>query len=310
MKPSADPSKIGTLLCLFSALGYTAYNVCLRDASQHYDPSWINCVQSSVTVAVFGVYLGWQAARGRRVLPPRNELLALLIISLITQFGNILYVWAMSVVGVAVTSTLQTGVMLGASAILGLIVLGERVSARQVAAIVLITISMVFFSMGAQSPGETPASPWLSLTIPLGIGAAALAGISFALLTVGVRKTVTSNASPEAVVFLISTMGVVAMGPWCVYRLGVQTLLQTAPWDFAVMLAAGAMNLVAFLLVTKSLQMISVVRFNVLNNGLTTAMTAAIGVILFREPWNGPLLLAMLLAMGGILMISVAVRAE
>ena len=139
---------------MLSAIGYTAYNVCLRDASRGYDPSWINCVQSSVTVGVFGVYLAWQAARGRRVLPPRNELLALLIISLITQFGNILFVWAMSVVGVAVTSTLQTGVMLGASAILGLMVLGERVSGRQVAAIVLITVSMVFFSIGAQTSGE------------------------------------------------------------------------------------------------------------------------------------------------------------
>jgi multidrug transporter EmrE-like cation transporter len=43
---------------------------------------------------------------------------------------------------------------------------------------------------------------------------------------------------------------------------------------------------------------------------LTTAMSAAIGVMLFREPWNGPLLFAMALAMAGILMISVAARAE
>ena len=132
-----------------------------------------------------------------------------------------------------------------------------------------------------------------------------MAGIAFALLTVGVRKTVTSNASPEAVVFLISTMGVVAMGPWCVYRLGWHTLWQTPAQDFGVMLAAGAVNLVAFLLVTKSLQMISVVRFNVLNNGLTTAMTAAIGVVGFQEPWNGRLLFGMAMAMVGILLISV-----
>ena len=132
-----------------------------------------------------------------------------------------------------------------------------------------------------------------------------MAGIAFALLTVGVRKTVTSNTSPEAVVFLISTMGVVALGPWCLYRVGFHTLCQTSPGDLGVLLTAGLLNLIAFFLVTKSLQMISVVRFNVLNNGLTTALTAAIGVLGFREPWNGPLLLGMLLAMIGILMISV-----
>jgi drug/metabolite transporter (DMT)-like permease len=306
MNKTGSPLKLGTILCVFSSLGYTAYNVCLRDASRRYDPSWINCVQSSVTVTVLAIYLGWQAARGRRVLPPRNELLALLIISLITQFGNILYVWAMSVVGVAVTATVQTGVLLGSSAILGLIVLHERVSSRQVAAIVLITISMIFFSMGAQSGDQPTAGHWVPLTIVRGIAAAALAGVSFALLTVGVRKTVTSKASPEAVVFLISTMGVVAMGPWCVYRTGLHALLQTPARDFGVMLAAGTMNLMAFLLVTKSLQLISVVRFNVLNNGLTTAMSAAIGVAIFHEPWNAPILFAMLLAMVGILTISLA----
>jgi len=305
MNISRDQTKIGTLLCLFSSLGYTAYNVCLRDVSQRYDPSWINCVQSSVTVAVFGVYLGWQAARGRRVLPPRNELLALLAISLITQFGNIFYVWSMSVVGIAITATLQTGVMLGASAILGLIVLRERVSARQVVAIVMITVSMVFFSSGAQSSSGPTVGHGLSLTVLLGIGAAALAGIAFALLVVGVRKTVTSNSSSEAVVFLISTMGVAAMGPWCLYRHGFQTLVRTPPGDLGVMLAAGVVNLIAFLLVTKSLRMISVVRFNVMNNGLTTTMSATLGVVAFHEAWNGTLLLAMLLAMAGILIISI-----
>jgi multidrug transporter EmrE-like cation transporter len=34
-------------------------------------------------------------------------------------------------------------------------------------------------------------------------------------------------------------------------------------------------------------------------------MTAAIGVVGFREPWNGLLLLGMVMAMAGILMISV-----
>ena len=305
MNTTGNLSKIGTLLCVISAVGYTAYNVCLRYASTDYDPSWINCVQASVTVAVFGVYLGWQAARGRCVMPPRNELLALLIISLITQFGNIFFVWSMSVVGVAVTSTLQTGVMLVRSAILGLIVLGERVSSLQVAAILLITISMIFFSTGAQSPLEPAAGHWLSLKVLLGIGAGALAGIAFALLTVGVRKTVTGNTSPEAVVFLISSMGVVALGPWSVYRVGLHTICQMPVGDLCVLLTAGLLNLVAFLLVTKSLQLISVVRFNVLNNGLTTALTAAIGVVGFKEPWNGTLLFGMLLAMVGILMISV-----
>ena len=70
------------------------------------------------------------------------------------------------------------------------------------------------------------------------------------------------------------------------------------------MLAAGAFNLIAFFLVTKSLQMITVVRLNVLNNGLSTALTAVAGTLLLAEPWNGTLSLGMFLAIVGILMIS------
>jgi drug/metabolite transporter (DMT)-like permease len=298
--------KAGTLFCVASAVAYTAYNVCLRWVSSQCDPTWINCVQSSVSVAVFGAYLLWLAARRRPALPPWIEVAALLTIGLMTQAGNILFIWSMSVVGVAVTATIQTGVMLAASAVLGLIVLGERVSWPQVAAIGLITFSVVSFGIGAQSAGEASADPLSSSVVLWGLAAAMLAGLAFAVLTVGVRKTVTGNTSPQAVVFLINLMGVVAMGPWCVHHLGLDTLRATDPRDLGVMLAAGGLNLIAFLLVTKSLQTISVVRFNVLNNGLTTALTAAIGIAVFAEAWNAPVLFGILLSLAGILVISQA----
>jgi hypothetical protein len=46
----------------------------------------------------------------------------------------------------------------------------------------------------------------------LGIGAGVLAGVAFAALVVGVRRAVTSATSAEAVVFLISVMGVGFIG--------------------------------------------------------------------------------------------------
>jgi drug/metabolite transporter, DME family len=304
MNTSRDLTRLGTFYCAFSAVTYTAYNVCLNDVSQLYDSAWINCVQAAVSAALVGIYLLWQAAHGRPALPPWKELVALLVIGLITQLGGVLLVWAMSVVGVAITTTLQTGGLLAASAILGLIVLGERVSWLQVMAILLITVSVVCISMGAGSTGEATASQLPPAKILLGIAAGLLAGLAFAVLTVGVRKAVTGNTSSLAVVFLINLMGVVALGPWSVYHLGIKTLVQTSPRDFAVMLGAGALNLVAFLLVTLSLKMISVVRFNVLNNGLTTALTAAVGIVLLAEPCNAVVLLGILLSIAGIVMIS------
>jgi drug/metabolite transporter (DMT)-like permease len=298
--------RIGTALCVLSAVAYTAYNVCLRDVSERYDPMWINCVQASVSAAVFGLYLLRQTAQGVPALPSWKESSALLGVGLITQLGGVLFVWGMSIVGVAVTATLQTGGMLAISAMLGRIVLGERVSWPQVMAILLITLSVVCLSLGAESTGGAVAEPLPTATILLGIAAGLLAGLAFAVLTVGIRKTVTGNTSPQAVVFLINLAGVVFLGPWCVFQQGIHTLAQTAPRDLAMMLGAGIFNLLAFLLVTKSLQVISVVRFNVINNGLTAALTAIAGIALLSEPWNRTLLIGILLCMAGIVAISFA----
>ena len=65
-----NASTLGTLYCTLSAIGYTAYNVCLREVSDKQDSAWGNCVQASVGAAVFGIYLIWQATHGRRALPP------------------------------------------------------------------------------------------------------------------------------------------------------------------------------------------------------------------------------------------------
>lgn len=313
------------LFCVLSAIAYTAYNVCLRGVSELYDAAWINCVQASVGTTVFGVYLAWRAVCGRPALPPSKELLALVVIGLITQLGGVLFIWGMAVVGVAVAATLQMGVMLAASAVLGWMALRETVTPRQWGAIALITISVVLFSRGSQSVGENPAeTPGAAtstledvkvsqaapqeaaspLRILCGVIASVLAGVAFAILTVGIRKTVGEDASPEAIVFLINAAGVVFLAPWCVASLGLPALAQTAGRHLAVMLAAGLMNLFGFLLITLSLQRITVVRANVVNNAATMALTVIAGIALFREPWNGEIALGMLLAAVGAVIIS------
>jgi drug/metabolite transporter (DMT)-like permease len=301
---------LGTSYCVLSALGYVAFNICLRFVSDKQDPTWVNCVQASVGALVFGIYLAQQAVRGQRILPPRGELLALLAIGFVTQVGGVLTIWAMPIVGVGITGTLQMGVMLAASAILGRIVLAEEVSWRQMAAIAMITIAVVFFSTGAQSADAASPKASSSSWVLLGIAAAVAGGLAFGVLTVGVRKTVTSTTSPEAVVFLINLMGTVVFGPLCVCRMGLDTLVHTPPQEFGAMVAAGAMNLVGFLFITLSLKMIPVVHVNVINNGLVSALTILAGIRLFGEPWNRDIAIGIVLCMAGTLLISLVAPPE
>ncbi len=308
MNSLANPLKLGTLYCVLSAATYTVYNTCLRAVSEKLDPSWINYVVAAVSVVVFSIYLMWGISRGLFALPPGRVVLVLLTIGLVTQLGAVLFVWAMSIVGVAVVGTLQVGVTLASSALLGLLVLGERISWQQIVAIVLITLAVVCFSLGAQSTeAANPQQEMQSETmvrVLLGIAAAVLSGIAFGITTVCVRKTGTEQIAPEAVVLFISLMGVVMLGPWSAYRLGLSTLLSTPSREMVMMLAAGTSNAVAFFLMAKSLQTISVVRFNVLLNGLMVTLTVAVGVALFAEPWNQAVVWGVALSIAGIVAIS------
>ena len=138
----------------------------------------------------------------------------------------------------------------------------------------------------------------------LGVASACFAGVAFAILTVGMRKTATEDTSPEAIVFFINVMGILFLGPWAAARLGLHGMLATSSRDLVVMLAVGVCNLLAFLLIAKALQWTSVVRVNVVNNALTTALTVLAGIVLFAEPANRELLIGILLTLVGIALIS------
>ncbi|MBN2294108.1 MAG: DMT family transporter [Pirellulales bacterium] len=325
-----SPTALGTLYCILSAIFYTLMEICRRELSANCDPVWVNCVQASVSTVVFGIYLTLRSAHGRSAWPSLGIAVGLMTLGAITQLGATSYQWSLGIIGLSIGNPLQMGIMLASAAIMGRILLGERVSWQATAAIVLITVSIVFLGSGAESTGEavqaadananssvttavddntsdpindSPSSsgPFL---IVIGIAAACFAGMAFALLTVGMRKTVTDDTSPEAIVFFINCMGILFLGPWAMWNIGINGMLATSPRDLAVMLAAGACNLLAFLLIAKALQLTTVVRVNVINNAMATALTVLAGIAIFAEPCSRELIIGITLILTGIVLIS------
>jgi drug/metabolite transporter (DMT)-like permease len=331
-------STLGMVYCILSAVFYTLMGICQRELSTTADPVWVNCVQASVSTVVFGLYLSFCSLRGRSAWPTWGVALGLMALGVITQLGGSSYQWSLGVVGLAIGNPLQMGAMLAAAAVLGWIVLGERVGWRAITAIALITASVLLLSVGAEEASQTisaakrtetdgavasgavagvpaadeaPDKPDVPLLmVLLAVGAACFAGVAFAILTVGMRKTATENTSPEAIVFFINLMGILFLGPWAVARLGLDGMLATSPRDLIVMLAVGLCNLLAFLLIAKALQVTSVVRVNVVNNALTTALTVLAGIVIFAEPANRELIIGIVLTLAGIVLISTAETEE
>jgi drug/metabolite transporter (DMT)-like permease len=302
-----SPAAAGTACCVVSTLGYSAANVFmgwLAKPELQCDPVWAMCNKEMVTVLVVGPWLLVRALRGLPTLPKGRPLALLVLVGLATQLGgNAPMQWAFGVAGLAVMIPALFAFMLTAAAVLGRALLGEGVSRRTVAAIGLLFVSLALLGLGARGASGQPAgadgvssNPWL---IGAAVAVAGLAGIIYALLSIAIRHCVTGSTRLSAVVLIIPGMGLLSLGPLSLARLGVGPLLDTPPDQFGLMLAAGLCNLVAFVALTRGLQLISVVHVNVLN-AAQVALSAAAGMTILGEHGNPWLMAGIALTIVGI----------
>jgi len=305
-----NPTVAGTICCVISALGYTASNICMRRLSTpefDCDPAWIIFNKELVTVVIVGPWLLARTVRRMPTWPSLRALAALVLVGLCVQLvANLGVQWALGIVGLAVTIPAIFGVMLTASAVLGRILLGERVSMRSAGAIALLIVALVLLGLSANAAGRSIAASGQTapgpLLVALALAAGCMAGAVYAVLTITIRRAVTGSAHFTAVVFVITGMGVLSLGPISAGRLGIDTLAATPPDHFAWMLAAGTFNLIAFVAITKGLQLTTVVHANVLNAS-QVAMAAIAGLMIFDEPPNSWMILGVCLTVAGVMLI-------
>ncbi|NUQ62285.1 MAG: DMT family transporter [Pirellulales bacterium] len=296
-----DPVAVGTACCGLAAVGYTAANICLRLLAGEASPVWVSCVKELVTVVVVGPWVALRLWRGLPSLPPSGSLFALAGAGLAVQMaGNLGLIWALSVAGLSVVIPVALGISMSGSTILGRIILREKITGRSALAIGLLIASVVLLKMGAAR--ETPLPTAGPLKAGLGVGVAVLAGISYASLTVVIRSTAAVAAPPRGVVFVVTGVGVLSLGPMSLWELGPTGLLSTPPATLSLMLLAGGLNLMAFLAITKGLHLTSIVHANVINAS-QVAMAGVAGIVCFGEDWNSQLVLGIGLTVVGMTLI-------
>ncbi len=305
-----------------AAVCYTIGSICMRQVSAlGCDPSWAVCVKESITVLVIGPCLIYRAVRGLRVFPPLKILFILILAGLVDQLlGNLAWQYAVGIVGLAVTVPAAFGVMITGSAIFGRFMLGERVTPRSMVAIGLLLVSLILLSMGAESAGEVmaksshasiadPGPASASLLVAEAVVVAGVAGAAFALLSIAVRHTMNADTQQSTLMFIITGIGVITLGPISIHRLGLEGLMSTTGEQLAWMVAAGFFNLLGFIGFTKGLHLTTVVRANVLSAS-QVAMAAVAGILVFQESPNLWLLLGVGLTLSGIFLIDRPVAEE
>lgn len=296
-----DPVLLSTAYCALAAVGYTAANVCLRILAGEAPVVWVSCVKELVTVVVVGPWVLFRIWRGLPALPPTRSLLALVAAGFAVQIaGNLGVIWAFGVIGLSVTVPVALGVSLAGSALLGWIFLGEPVTRRCGVAIGLLIVSIALLKAGADRGTQMlAAEPWM---VGLGLGVAVLAGLSYASLTAVIRSTAAVAAPPQGVIFIVTGVGVVSLGPMSLGQLGPAGLLATPPATLSLMLLAGGLNLIAFMAITKGLHLTTIVHANVISAS-QVAMAAIAGIVLFGEEANVQLVLGVALTVVGMTLI-------
>lgn len=296
----------GAIFCAIAALGYTAVNICMRQLTVlESDPIWAVFVRETVSALAIGVWLLCQASRSQRVFPSGRTLWLLVGAGLLIELvGNLCFQWALGVVGLAIVVPAMFGVMIAGGAVLGHFWLCEAVSVRSTVAIGLLLAALVLLGMGAEaanpSMADANSTSRSALMLAMGVAAASLAGGVFALLNVAIRHSVTRTTLPTAIAFLVPLTGAISLGPLSVCSSGWQLLWNTSCEQYALMAAAGAINIIAFLAFINGLQRTTVVHANAVNAS-QVAMAAVAGVLLFHEVPNASLVMGVFLTIGGIL---------
>jgi drug/metabolite transporter, DME family len=330
-----SPAAAGAACCLIAVLGYGAANACMRGLS-NCELTWAICKKELVTVIVVGPWLVWRVWRRKMDFPSGRPLAVLLAAGLTTELiGNIGTQWGLGVVGLAVMIPANTGFVLVATAVLGRLLLGERVSARNAAVLAVLIAGLLVLGYGTsqaaakrqnasqvsaeldaqKSPTQDPdpqvgaprASPAL---VVAAIGVAAACGVVYALLAIALRYSAGAGTHLSAAVVIITATGVATLGPISFWHAGPAILMATSLKQYSLMYLAGVCNLVAFMSLVRGLQLTTALHINMLSNAGQVSLATLAGLVLFHEPCNAWLVLGVLAMIAGILAIEPPVSEE
>lgn len=299
----------GTAWGLFAAAGYTVANACLRAVADCH-PIWVSAVKALPTFALLLPWLILQCARRERVVASLRVLGIIAGAGLLGQLvGNVLFQWSLGVIGMALSVPLTLGTNIAGGALLGRFFLGEPITFRSLLSMLVLIAAVAVLSLGASDAHRAVsgihaavlnAGQWHLLAA--GVSAATLAGLAYGVLGVVIRYGVSGRASLSVTLVTISSAGLLSLGGLSLWQVGWEQMLHTDTHALAMMLIAGICNAVAFLALTRALQLTSLIYVNALN--ATQAMLAAIaGVLFFSEAASQQLVTGIVLTIFGLLLM-------
>lgn len=302
--PRFDPKLIGIACGLASSVFYTLATIFLRQVAETRDPIWVSCVKA-VPVTLVAWTLIWRRYRhGLPALPAPRTIGMLVATGLIVQLaGNVANQWSLGQIGLALVVPLTLGTLITGGVLLARIWLLEPIVPRSAFALLVLIVAIVVLSLGAGEAGIPKASvDGAAPHVVLGVLAACISGVAYAMSHVVIRRTVTGVTPVAASLGIISLTGLVSLSLISAGFVGFDEIRATTRADLLAMLLAGVFNALGFFTLGVCLQRLSVVYVNAFNAS-QTAMAAVAGVVIFGEALTLPLLGGVALTAIGLLLM-------
>ncbi len=301
---SLNPLTVGTLLGVLAALAYTGANTSLRFLARESGGMdwafWVTTWKSVPAALVAWILIGYNLSRKQIALPPRRTWGVLIAGGLMMQIGgNVMFQWALSFIGLALTVPMTFSTILLSSAILGRIFLNEPVNKQTLIAIGLLILAICSLSAGSGESARSVLETVSPSEVLVAIGAAIVAGTAYGSGGVLIKSHLRGDLPLSATLVFFNTTGVVVLGTLSAVRLGPAELMRTTPVDLLAMLTAGVFNAIAFFSLGAALRRIPVVRANLINAS-QAALCSFAGVMFFQEAVTVWLLIGFGLTIAGL----------
>jgi drug/metabolite transporter, DME family len=280
--PWLTPFRIGVVASIASSILYTGSNIQLRNAVGA-DPYLVAAVKAIPTVLFLFPVLAIWYGMGKPVATSYSMLPKFIAVALFGQFvGNAAFSASLEHIGLAIAVPITLMMMILGSALLGRLMLHETVSAEKaIAALILLSAIGVLSLTG--KPETTAILPdGIAKSVWTGLAYAGTSGAAFSLYGVVMRQSLQRGLSQPAAMFISGLVGVLSLGGFSYFRLGMDAILEIPASQWTAMTLAGLFNFVAFVGLTTSYRNLPVVAVNLINTS-QVAMAATAGVWLFQE---------------------------
>jgi drug/metabolite transporter, DME family len=294
-----------------AAVTYTVANMCLRSVSQ-LDPVLVSAARGLPSIAWFLPVVLWRWWNSQPLWASRGQLLTLVVAGAAAQLlGNVTFQYSLGVVGMAVAVPQVLGMMIISGAVIGYLVLGERISWQTGFGIACLLLALGCFALGGSSAqsvvdirsgtdvGDAAVNRLASLRLVLALAGNLAGGFAYAVMGSIMRRTMQRGMPVESMLLLLSTVGCTLLGSWAATRISLEQLWAIDQSDWWRMLLAGCFNTLAFYTLAISLRHIPLVMVHMLNASQAT-LAAMAGWLFFGEPLTSYLVTGLMLTIFGL----------